>query len=169
LESLEKYEELFKNNFSKDSLKSVSWNSNSTKANKKGTKGKKTWIDSEFVLGEMEQQETKNRIWPLEIPFVSQKEAQDWFGANRTEFKIKNKRKNVYGLYDSDHKKYKSAKSVHDISNVYVLYRGKLRKVISEEETRAFSDLYWGVKDSARIYPVIRANKIMFIILYEEQ
>jgi hypothetical protein len=84
------------------------------------------------------------------------------------EFKIKNKRKNVYGLYNVDRKKYKSEKSVHDISNVYVLYRGKLRKVVTEEETRAFSDLYWGVKDSARIYPVIRDNKIMFMMLYEE-
>jgi hypothetical protein len=78
LESLEKYEELFKNNFSKDALKSISWNSNSTKANKKGTKGKKTWIDSEFVLGEIEQIESKYKIWPQQgsMLFTNQKEAK---------------------------------------------------------------------------------------------
>jgi hypothetical protein len=168
LESLEKYEELFKNSFSKDALKSVSWNSNSTKANKKGTKGKKTWIDSEFVLGEKEQQESKYKIWPNNTLFANEKEAKDWFVDNRLAFNIKNKRKNVYGIYDSDRKKYKAFKSVHDFSNVYVLYRSELRKVVSEEETRASTDLYWGVKDSARIYPVIKDGKIMYIMLYEE-
>jgi len=174
LESLEKYEELFKNNFSKDVLKNISWNSNSTKANKKGTKGKKTWIDSEFVLGEMECIDTKNKIWPKEgkLLFATQKEAKVWFGNedNRKSINIKNKRKNVYGLYDSERKKFNSEKSAqHDYTNVYVLYRGKLRKVVSEEETRASTDLFWGVKDSARIFPVIKNGKIMFIMLYEEK
>ena len=174
LESLEKYEELFKNNFSKDALKNIPWNSNSTMANKKGTKGKKTWIDSEFVLGEMEQIETKNKIWPQEgqALFTSQKEAKSWFGNedNKKSINIKNKRKNVYGLYDSERKKFKSEKSAqHDYTNVYILYRGKLRKVVSEEETRESTDLFWGVKDSARIFPVIKNGKIMFIMLYEEK
>ena len=174
LDSLEKYEDLFKNNFSKDSLKTISWNSNSTKANKKGTKGKKTWIDSEFVLGEMEQIETKNKIWPPEGQplFATQKEAKDWFleEDNRKYNNIKNKHHNKFNLYDSERKKFNSEKSAqHDFANVYILYRGKLRKVVLEEETRSSTDLFWGVKDSARIFPVIKNGKIMFIILYEEK
>jgi hypothetical protein len=170
LESLEKYEDLIKNNFSKESLKTISWNSNSTKANKKGTKGKKTWIDSEFVLGEMEEIVSKNKIWPENgsMPFSTAKDVKDWFVENRSEKNIKNRRKNVYGLYDSDRKKYRSEKSVHDFNNLYVLYRGELKKVVSEEDTRKSTDLFWGVRDSARIYPVIRDGKIMYIILYEE-
>lgn len=97
--------------------------------------------------------------------------AKDWVSdaVNIKEFKIKNKRSNKYLLYDSDGKKYNSEKSVHDFNNVYIKYRGNLRKVLSEEETRSSTDLYYGVKDSARIIPFIKDDKkIEYLVLYEE-
>ena len=167
IDSLEKYERLFANNFSKEILSKESWISNSTKANKKGTKGKKTWVDQEYMIGEDDEEELPYKIWPLagEPLFESQKDAENWFVANRSSFKIKYKRKSGFGLYNSDRIMYKSAKSVHDINNLYILYRSKLRKVVSEEATRKLK-LGWGVKDTARIYPVLKNEEIRYIIVY---
>ena len=52
LESIDKYENLFKNNFDEKTLNEVQWNSNSTKVTTKGTKGRVTYIDPRQVLTE---------------------------------------------------------------------------------------------------------------------
>jgi len=177
IESLNKYEMLFENNFSKEILTSVSWNSNSTKANKKGTKGKKTWVDQEFMVGGEEQLiSSKYKIWPPEgrAPFETVKEAKNWVkDPNNILLHNIKRRKESGGTYgvsewkirNSDNVLYTS--TVHDLSNAYISYRNKLRRVVSEEETRKATDLFTAVKDAARLYPVIQNGKIMYIVLYE--
>jgi hypothetical protein len=48
LDSVNKYEELFKENFSTKALSNVLWNSNSSNAKKKSTEGKSTYISDRF-------------------------------------------------------------------------------------------------------------------------
>jgi hypothetical protein len=52
LDSIEKYEKLFENNFDKKTLNEVQWNSNTTKVTTRGTKGKATYIDPGQILTE---------------------------------------------------------------------------------------------------------------------
>lgn len=52
LDSIDKYEKLFKHNFNETTLNEVQWNSNTTKATTKGTKGKVTYIDPVQILTE---------------------------------------------------------------------------------------------------------------------
>ena len=164
IETLKNYELLFKDKFSKEVLKNVCWNSNSTRANKKGTKGKQTYIDPQTViLGETGEIEPTNKI--TQDTFSTINAAKEWL-ANPVNNITENK-KSVFHLYDSDNNKYKSENSVHDLNNVYIRHRGDLRKVVSEEETRKSKDIFWGVKTSSRICPVIKDNKIMYIILHK--
>ena len=90
LESIEKYEKLFKNNFDEKTLNEVQWNSNTTKVNTKGTKGKVTYIDPLQVL-------TKNTITrlhgiPIKIDFKTE-DNHNQFVEELTEVLVK-KRKN---------------------------------------------------------------------------
>ena len=167
LESLERYEMLFASNFSEEGIKQSNWNSNTTKRSKKGTKGKKTYIDPSLVLKTTEDNETNNKCH--ETPFDTVKDAKKWC----KEFMNK-PRSSVYQLYKKEPEKTefipysKSEKCIHDLDNIFIKYREDFRPVDSYENTIKMSDIFGGVASSARIYPVIdKDDKIKYIVLYD--
>jgi len=163
LESLERYEDLFASGFSEEGIIQSNWNSNTTKRSKKGTKGKKTYIDPSLVLKTTEDNDTNNTRH--ETLFDTSKEAIEWC---KRELKYGN---SVFGIYKNDGTQWsKSEKCKHDLDNVFIKYRNeKQRKVESYENTKKMSDIYGGVASSARIYPVIDVvdKKIKYIVLYD--
>jgi hypothetical protein len=161
LESVERYEKLFSSNFSEEGIKQSNWNSNTTRRSKKGTKGKKTYIDPALIHSTNEPNETNNEI--SEEIFDTVKQAKQWCKLNLEGSS------SAYGLYKSDNSRYsQSEKCIHDTYNVFILYRGKLRVVDTYENTKKMSDTFRGVATSARIYPVINESKIKYIVLYDK-
>lgn len=77
LESIEKYEKLFKNNFDNKTLNEVQWNSNTTKTTTKGTKGRETYIDPVQIL----TKNTKCKIHgiPIRIDFMTVENHNNFF------------------------------------------------------------------------------------------
>ena len=164
IESAKRYDDLFKSDFSEEGIKLSNWNSNTTRRSKKGTKGKKTYMDDRIVLGTNNEENDKNNAIS-EKPFDTDKAAKEWCDTN-----LIDKKSSIFGLYNKDGIKYKSAKSVHDLDNVFIKYRDeKTRRVVSYEETMNNKDLNYGVASSSRIYPVIIDNKIKYIVVYNKQ
>ena len=168
LESLERYEQLFASNFSEEGIKQSNWNSNTTKRSKKGTKGKKTYIDPSVVLSTTEDKETNNKY--SDDIFDTVKEAKKWCKDSMIQA-----RSSAYQLYKKEPEKAepilysKSEKCIYDLDNVFIKFREDFRPVDSYENTKKMSDIYGGVASSARIYPVIdeEHNKIKYIVLYD--
>jgi hypothetical protein len=162
LDTIERYEKLFASGFSEEGIKQSNWNSNTTKRSKKGTKGKKTYIDPSFVLSTTEDKNTDNKYSEELIDSIDK--AKEWC---KRELICSN---SAYGIYKEDGTKYsQTEKCIYDLENVFIIYRGKQRKVDTYENTIDNSDIYGGVASSARIYPVIdkKNNKIKYIVLYD--
>jgi hypothetical protein len=162
LNTIDRYEKLFESNFSEEGIRESNWNSNTTKRSKRGTKSKKTYIDP--IMAANEEENVKNNDISETI-FDNEKDAKKWCKEN-----LKDGKAGTIHCYNEDGNRYKSNKSIHDIDNVNIKYRGKPRKVFSYETTINMTDLYWGVsKEQSRVYPVIVKDKIKYVVMYNKE
>jgi len=94
LDSIQKYEKLFENNFDEITLNEVQWNSNTTKVTTRGTKGKVTYIDPGQIL--TENTISKVHGIPIRIDFRTSETHTGFFNTLKNILNKTRKSKNDY-------------------------------------------------------------------------
>jgi hypothetical protein len=100
------------------------------------------------------------RDYELSTTFPSSEKAKQWFieeSAKSPSLYETPGKATSYGMYNSD----------GTTGKTHIKYRGGLRAIQSDAETRKATDLGWGVKSSARIIPVFTDAGIGFIVIYK--